>query len=108
MLAPKLDMDMSWNFIEDVMIKVGFHRQFVDLVMAYIQEPGLVVLVNGSPTDWFKSTIGLRQRDPLSPYQFIIGAEAFVRRIKAAQGIEKLSGIKVGTVRDINDNTCLM
>jgi len=53
------------------------------LILLCITAPDFVVLVNGSPTKWFKSTMGLRQGD-LSPYLSILGVEVFVRMIKTA------------------------
>lgn len=37
-----------------------------------ISTPSFSFLVNGTPTDFCKSSSGLRQRNPLSPYLFIL------------------------------------
>ena len=41
-------------------------------------------MVNGSPTGFFQSSRGLRQRDPLSPYLFVVVMEAFSCLLKRA------------------------
>ena len=66
----KLDMKrvydlMGWAFIEGVMIKFRFEANFVKLILVCITTLDFAVLVNGSPTKWFKCTMGLRQDDPL-------------------------------------------
>ena len=54
------------------------------------------VLVNGSPTEEFKPTRGLRQGDPLAPFLFLIVAEGLAGLVRKAVKEDLLSGIKVG------------
>ena len=53
------------------------------------------VLVNGSPTDFFGSSRGLRQGDPLSPLLFLVMMEVFSRMVKRMEGVGLLSGFRV-------------
>ena len=52
------------------------------------------VIINDSPTRFFKSTKGLHQGDPLSPYLFILRMEVFSIQINKA--------IKGGYLADYN------
>ena len=68
-----------------------------------------MVLVNGSPTSWFQSTVGLRQGDPLSPYLFILGAEVFTRMIERAQMNGRLTDLPMGNgYRVLYADDCLL
>lgn len=53
------------------------------------------MLVNGTPTDFFHSSRGLKQEDPLSPYVFVISMEALCSLLVRAQEGGFLSGFKV-------------
>jgi hypothetical protein len=52
------------------------------------------ILVNGSPTNDFKVSKGLRQGDPLSPFLFLIVAEGLAGMMKLAvcRKIQRLPG----------------
>ena len=52
------------------------------------------VLCNGSLADFFQSTRGLRQGDPLSPYLFVIGMEALSCLLERAVEGNFISGCK--------------
>ena len=43
------------------------------------------MIINGSPVGFFKSTRGLCQGDPLSPYLFVLGMEVFSLLIDKAK-----------------------
>ena len=54
------------------------------------------VMFNGSPTGFFRSSRGLRQGDPLSPYLFVIGMEVLSCLLKRAVEGNFISGFKLG------------
>ena len=56
------------------------------------------MLINGSPTSIFKSSRGLRQGDPLSLYQFVLGMEAFSILIDKAASKGFLSDYKISNI----------
>lgn len=52
-------------------------------------------MVNGSPTGFFRSSRGLRQGDPLSPYLFIMVSNVLNSMIAKAE-LGYISGVVVG------------
>uniref|UniRef100_A0A2N9FI47 CCHC-type domain-containing protein n=1 Tax=Fagus sylvatica TaxID=28930 RepID=A0A2N9FI47_FAGSY len=89
-MAAKLDMSkaydrVEWNFLQAILLKFGFHRRWVDLIMTYVSTTSYTVMVNGAPYGYIKPSRGLRQGDPLSPYLFLLCAEGLSALIRKAE-----------------------
>ena len=78
----KLDMEkaydqINWNFILTLLMEMGFGTKWIGWIRWCISTTSFSVHLNDSPVGYFRSSRGLRQGDPLSPYLFILGMEVF-------------------------------
>ena len=79
-LICKLDIEKAYdhlnlNFLLGVMEKRGFGGKWLNWIKWCISTVTFSVLVNGTPSGFFRSSRGLRKGDPLSPYLFVLGME---------------------------------
>uniref|UniRef100_A0A453A1Z5 Reverse transcriptase domain-containing protein n=3 Tax=Aegilops tauschii subsp. strangulata TaxID=200361 RepID=A0A453A1Z5_AEGTS len=98
--AVKADMSkaydrVEWCFLEAMMCRMGFRREWVDLIMKCVRTVRYQVKVNGELTHQFCPSRGLRQGDPASPYLFVICAEGLSALLNDAEQRGRISGIKV-------------
>lgn len=63
--------------------------------MALVTSSIFYILVNGSPSDIFTPSRGLRQGDPLSPFLFILMMEGLGRAIKQVKALGKIKGLEL-------------
>lgn len=68
---------VSWNFLRSMFRRMGFSVRWCRWMEALVFNSSMFVLMNGSPIEDFKVSRGLRKRDTLSPFVFLLVAEGF-------------------------------
>ncbi|CAJ2637088.1 unnamed protein product [Trifolium pratense] len=86
---------VNWNFLEYMMVRMGFAEGWRQWIRACVFQSSMSVLVNGSPTGDFNVDKGLRQGDPLSPFLFLIVAEGLTGLMNKAVATGLFHGYKV-------------
>ncbi|XP_052484514.1 uncharacterized protein LOC128039852 [Gossypium raimondii] len=99
--ALKLDMSkvndrVECDFLPGMMRHLGFHEDWIVLIMCCVCFVTYSVSLNGASGDWFTPSRGLRQGDPLSSYLFLICVEGFSLLIQEAKTKEMMMGAPIG------------
>jgi len=77
------------------MLKLGFHRLWVEMTKSMINSVSFSVMFNGQKLDSFKPLRVIRQGDPISPYLFLLVAEGLSCLLKSRIQSSDLMGIRV-------------
>ncbi|KAF7821742.1 ribonuclease H [Senna tora] len=86
---------VSWTFLRELLTLIQFPHHWVTMLMECVTTPMSRVLINGEFSDWFHPKSGLQQGDPISPYLFILCANALSVTLFAEQENHNLQGIKI-------------
>ena len=91
----KLDVEkaydhVNWGFLMYMLQRYGFFDKWRKWIWYCISTVKFSILINGSPSDFFGSSRGIRQGDPLSPLLFDVIMEALSRLldIVAARAVQ--------------------
>ena len=101
----KLDMEkaydhVNWEALLYLLDRMGFGVKWCKWIRTCISTIQFSVLINGSPTDFFGSSRGLRQGDSLSPLLFLILMEVFSRMLRRVEGAGLIRGFNLEGRRD--------
>ncbi|KAK3225398.1 hypothetical protein Dsin_005260 [Dipteronia sinensis] len=98
-MAIKLDMSkaynkVKWVFIERMMLKLGFSKKWVNLIMRCVLSISYSFILNGEVCGSINPFRGLKHGDPLSSYIFLICVEGLTSLIWLAQVRGEINGFK--------------
>jgi hypothetical protein len=88
---------VNWDFLLYMLQRYGFGERWRDWIKFYISTVKFSILMNGTPSDFFQSSQGIRQGDPLSPLLFVVVMESLSRMLNASMLQGLLRGFFVGT-----------
>ena len=102
-LICKLDVEkafdhVSWSFLLQMLERSGFSAKWRQWIFFCLSIVRFSIFINGSPCEFFGSSRGLRQGDPLSPLLFVLVMEALGRMLDKAVHEGRMSGFSVGNL----------
>lgn len=86
---------VEWDFLEVLFQRMGFDAKWIQWIMLCIRSVTYTVLLNGQTYGRIIHERGIRQGDPLSPFVFILCAEALVHVMNIAELEGNIMGMKL-------------
>ena len=83
------------DFLEKILLKMGFQASWVALIMECISTVSYSILVNGKLKGLISHFRGLRQGDFLSPYLFMFSEEGLNSIFQKAAKEEDIEGFSI-------------
>ncbi|XP_019150943.1 PREDICTED: uncharacterized protein LOC109147742 [Ipomoea nil] len=98
--ALKIDMSkaydrVQWRFLEAVLVKMGFARHWVNVLLESVSAVRYHILYEQRELGPIVPKCGLRQGDPLSPYLFLFVVEGLSVLIEEEMSMGRLHGARV-------------
>ncbi|XP_028097954.1 uncharacterized protein LOC114297688 [Camellia sinensis] len=99
-VAWKLDFNkaydrVQWDFLEETLLRMGFHARWVRLVMECVTSVKFSIYANGEKRTEFTPSCGLRQGDPLSLYLFLLVADVLSNLLTHRLNSNSILGLKM-------------
>jgi len=96
-MAIKVDMSkaydrVEWGFLRQIMMKLGFRSEWVEVVMGCVESSSFSFVINGQAKGWVRASRGLRQGDPISPYLFLLVTEGLIGLLCKAEQVRAIQG----------------
>ena len=99
---------VAWSFIFKCLKYFNFKNDIITWIETFYKDIKSTIIVNNSPTTWFKVERGCRQGDPISPYIFLLCSEILALLIRQNENIKgyMLFGLEI-KINQFADDTSL-
>lgn len=77
-----------------LLLTMGFDGRWVNFIMDYVSSVSYSFVINGGVCGSVTPSRGIRQENPLSPYLFILVADAFSNMLQRKVQVKILYGVK--------------
>ena len=92
---------VNWSYLHLILIQTGFPHTFINWIMGCICHASFSILLNGTASNFFHASRGLRQGCPLSPLLFVLVMEGLSVLIKDANARGTIHGLQINDLIQI-------